>query len=144
MTVSVQNSIFGIDEERLDDEPERPFWLDLPMDDEAVRVGPGILRIMSNAQSHDAEVTLSLQQGAQKEVTPDYTFLGRWDFKTGSGTMFVHDLDGPLEEFSLPSDSVLEVRVWRKGGEDAAERYNQSLGQEFPIHDLESYRIVFS
>ncbi|MFD3557943.1 hypothetical protein [Streptomyces goshikiensis] len=141
--VPIDRSIFGLDEERSAGEPDRPYWVDLPMDAEPVRVGQAVVRVMSKAESHDASVTIEVRRGPQQDAAPDFELLGQWPYFTASGELGLYNVDGPLFGFTLRPASEYVLRVWRKGGETAAERYAELMGTVFPIEGLEEYVIQF-
>ncbi|MEU9014978.1 Haze protective factor 1 [Streptomyces sp. NPDC048479] len=142
-TVSIDRSIFGLDEIRRPDEEERPFWTDLPMEGPPVEVGSGIARILSSAQSHDASVVVEVRSDLPVDVGAGYEQLGAWPYRTGSGHQMLCTMDGPSLRFRLREDSQYVIYVWRKGGDTAAARFDELGGEVYPIVGLEEYLFVF-
>ncbi|MFZ3548806.1 Haze protective factor 1 [Streptomyces sp. 4.24] len=141
--VSIDRSIFGLDEDRGAEEQDRPYWVDLPMDSEPVRVGLGIVRVMSKVGSHEAPVTIEVRRGPHTGAAPDYELLGEWPYLTASGKVGLYNIDGPLFEFELEPARQYTLRVWRKGGETASQKYDELMGNVYPIEGLEEYIIQF-
>ncbi|MFF2189915.1 Haze protective factor 1 [Streptomyces sp. NPDC058155] len=142
--VPIDRSVFGLDEMRRPRDGERPMWVDLPMDGAPVIVGQSAVRFLSNAQSHDALVEVEVCADLPKATGDDFELLGEWPYTSASGDMLLCNLDGPELHFRLAEDSTYLLRVWRKGGDSSAERFDELLGDVFPIIGLEEYRIVFT
>ena len=143
-TVSIDRSVFGLDELRREGEPARPFWQELPMDGPAVVVGAGIARVLSNAQAHDAAIAVEVRSTVPDDRGAEGELLGSWSFQTGSGELLVCNLDGPVLTFQLSADSAYMLHVWRRGGAGAAARFAELMGRVYPITGLEEYLLVFS
>ncbi|MFB9593716.1 Haze protective factor 1 [Streptomyces racemochromogenes] len=141
--VPIDRSIFGIDEERSPEEPERPYWVDLPMDAEPVRVGRATVRVLSKVESHDATVTIEVSRGPYQDAAPDFDLLGEWPYSTASGAASLYNIDGPLMSFTLKPASAYTVQVWRKGGSTAVAKHAEIVGKVYPIEGLEEYVIRF-
>ncbi|MEW2084964.1 Haze protective factor 1 [Streptomyces sp. NPDC005283] len=143
-TVSVDRSIFGLDELRREGEEARPFWTDLPMDGAPVMVGHGIARILSRAQSHDVSVVVEVRGGLPDGPGEGFELLGSWRYRTGSGDQLVCTVDGPALTFRLREDSGYMLHVWRRGGDTAAARFAELMGQVYPVTGLEEYLFAFT
>ncbi|MWA15037.1 Haze protective factor 1 [Streptomyces sp. BA2] len=143
--VTIDRSIFGLDQSRRPGEDDDPYWTDLPLDSKAaVHVEKGAALIISNAQSHEAAVTLKVQDSTTGDAYPGFQLLGNWPFLSRSGDVSLLNIDGPELTFNLDPDSSYTLQVWRKGGETASTRFNELMGNEHPITGLENYRLVFT
>ncbi|NUK24041.1 Haze protective factor 1 [Streptomyces lunaelactis] len=143
-TVSVDRSIFGLDELRREGEEPRAFWTDLPMEGPPLVVGAGVARVLSKAQSHDVSVAVEVRSGRPEGPGEGFELLGSWRYQTGSGEQMVCTMDGPALTFRLREDSGYVLQVWCRGGDTAAARFEELMGQVFPITDLEEYLFVFT
>ncbi|MFJ3879135.1 hypothetical protein ACIPW5_16885 [Streptomyces sp. NPDC090077] len=144
IAVPIDRSIFGLDEERSAEEPDRPYWVDLPMDGEPVRVSQSAVRVMSTVESHDATVTIEVRRGPQLDAAPGFELLGQWHYRTVGGEIGLYNIDGPLFSFTLNPKSEYTLRVWRKGGDTATEKHAALVGNVYPIEGLEEYMIELS
>lgn len=141
--VPIDRSIFGLDEDRSSEDQDRPYWVDLPMDSQPVRVGQATVRVMSNVESHEAPVTIEVRRGPRTGAAPDYQLLGEWPYFTASGQVGLYNTDGPLLTFALEPSCLYTLRVYRKGGETAARKHSELMGNVYPIEGLEEYLIQF-
>ncbi|OAR24108.1 hypothetical protein A8W25_16770 [Streptomyces sp. ERV7] len=142
----IDRSVFGLGEQLRPDEPPRPSWLELPWSDEPVIVEPGAVRILSNAQSHETTVELTLQDGPLWSPGPDLDQLGGWPYVSASGHVILATIDGPemRMRINLRPDARYVLRVWRKGGDTSAARFEELMGKVYPITGLEEYRFLFT
>ncbi|MGW6689191.1 hypothetical protein [Streptomyces sp. NPDC054961] len=142
-TVAIDRSIFGVDEDRSPEELDRPYWVDLSMDSEPVRVGLSTLRVMSLVGTHDALVTVEILREFTAVEVPGFKLLGEWSYQSSTGKAYIFNIDGPVMPFPLEPNRVYTLRVWRRGGETAVQRYSELLGAVFPIEGLEEYVVQF-
>ncbi|MFC0843543.1 Haze protective factor 1 [Streptomyces noboritoensis] len=143
-TVPVERSVFGLDEMRRPGEPERPFWTELPMGGDPVVVGVSTGRMLSNAPSHEALVELKVRDQPPPRPGPEFVPPREWAYTSGSGQVILCSLDGPELRIDLAADTAYVLRVWRKGGDSAAERFEELAGSVYPVTGLEEYRFLFT
>ncbi|MGW9370383.1 hypothetical protein ACWGVR_10250 [Streptomyces xanthophaeus] len=141
--LSIDRSIFGIQEDRSDDELSSPAWLELEMDEVPVRVTRGAIRIMSLVGTHRPLVTVEVRKSHPVPPPSEFERIGHGRYLTYSGSANFFTIDGPHASFSLAPNGEYELNVWRKGGETARERHDELLGRVYPIEGLEEYLIQF-
>lgn len=59
---------------------------------------------------------------------PEFVPLGEWVYMSGSGQVMLCSLDGPELRLDLAADTAYVLRRWRKGGDSAAERFEELAG----------------
>ncbi|MEU5951495.1 Haze protective factor 1 [Streptomyces sp. NPDC047525] len=144
-TVTIDRSIFGLDQSRRPGEDGDLYWVDLPMAGEPVQVDKGTALIISNASSHEAVVTMTVRHSpAVDDSHSEFELLGTWPFLSRSGDITLLNIDGPELTLDLEPDSSYSLQVWRKGGETASTRFRELMGNQYPITGLEEYRLVFT
>ncbi|MFD9339571.1 hypothetical protein ACFWBF_35105 [Streptomyces sp. NPDC060028] len=140
----IDRSIFGIQEDRSDDELSSPAWLELEMDEVPVRVARGAVRIMSLVGTHRPLVTVEVRKNHREPPLSEFERIGHGHYLTYSGSANFFTIDGPHASFSLTPNGEYELNVWRKGGgETARERHDELMGRVYPIEGLEEYLIQF-
>ncbi|MCF2129463.1 hypothetical protein L1I79_23945 [Strepomyces sp. STD 3.1] len=139
-TVHIERSLFG-----LTAEGSPVLWTDLPMGPTgAVHVADGTALFISNAQEHDATLTLQVNSLTSESVGEGFVLVGSWPFSSCLGTLVLNTVNAAGSiEFRLAPDSVYTMHVWRKGGESAQERFYGDLGGVTPKTGLEDYLIEF-
>ncbi|MGW7452795.1 hypothetical protein [Streptomyces sp. NPDC054787] len=140
----IDRSIFGIQEERFDDDVSSPAWLELEMDEVPVRIARGTVRIMSLVGTHRPLVTVEVRKSQPAPPPSEFERIGHGRYLTYSGNACFFTIDGPHASFSLARNGEYELNVWRKGGEIARERHDELLGRVYPIEGLEEYLIQFT
>lgn len=98
------------------------------MGGDSVVVGAGTARILSNAPSHEVLVELEVRDDPPPQPGPEFVPLGEWVYMSGSGQVMLCSLDGPELRLDLAADTAYVLRRWRKGGDSAAERFEELAG----------------
>ncbi|MGW6862450.1 hypothetical protein [Streptomyces xanthophaeus] len=140
--LSIDRSIFGIQENRSEDEFSSPSWLDLEVDDVPVRVARGAARFRSLVGTHRALVTIEV--GRTHSPPPSgFELIGRERYTTYSGQARLCNINAPYDSFQLARNSEYEFYAWRRGGDTAVARHDEMLGVVYPIEGLEEYLLHF-
>ncbi|MFD7026417.1 hypothetical protein ACFWAR_00005 [Streptomyces sp. NPDC059917] len=142
----VDRSIFGINETAPAGKGFGSLlsWTDLEMDSTPVRVSPGAIRFMSLVGTHEPLVTIEVGENPPVPPASAFELVGHDRYRSTSGDATLYTIDGPHISFILQPDTEYTLRVWRKGREGVQERYDELLGQIYPIVSLEEYVIQFS
>ncbi|MBL3670729.1 hypothetical protein JL475_33145 [Streptomyces sp. M2CJ-2] len=139
-TVHIERSLFG-----LTAEGSTVVWTDLPMGPTgAVHVADGTALFISNAQEHDATLTLQVSDRTSAHVGEGFVLVGSWPFSSCLGELVLDTPNaGGSIDFRLEPYTAYTMRVWRKGGESAQERFHGELRGVTPKTGLEDYLIEF-
>ncbi|MFI8951982.1 hypothetical protein ACIGO6_36505 [Streptomyces sp. NPDC053750] len=139
-TVHIERSLFGLTAEGSTVE-----WTDLPMGPTgAVHVAEGTALFISNAQEHDATLTLQVSNRPSASVGEGFMLVGSWPFRSYLGTLLLDTPNaGGSLDFRLEPSSVYTMHVWCKGGESSQERFDGDLRGVTPKTALEDYLVEF-
>ncbi|NEA86665.1 hypothetical protein [Streptomyces sp. SID14436] len=139
-TVHIERSLFG-----LTAEGSPVVWTDLPMGPAgAVHVADGTALFISNAQEHDATLTLQISDRTSERVGEGFVLVGSWPFNSHLGKMVLDTPNaGGSIGFRLKPNTTYTMHVWCKGGESAQERFYGELRGVTPKTGLEDYLVEF-
>ncbi|WP_329313981.1 hypothetical protein OG723_19160 [Streptomyces sp. NBC_01278] len=146
INLPIDRMIFGINETAPvgGDLSSLRAWTDLDMDSVPVRVSPGAIRFVSLVGTHVALVTIEVWETAPESPASEFELVGRERYRSTSGDASLFTINGPYATFPLRRDTEYMLSVWRKGGDDAQERYDELAGRVYPKEGLEEYVIQFS
>jgi hypothetical protein len=140
VTVHIERSLFA-----LSVEGSSVAWTDLPMGPTgAVHVIDGTALFISNAQEHDATLTLVISDRRSEFVGEEFVLVGSWPFSSHLGTVVLDTVSGGGDVgFRLEPNAVYAMHAWRRGGETALERFYGELRGVTPKMGLEDYLVEF-
>ncbi|MEV6962690.1 hypothetical protein AB0M97_26645 [Streptomyces sp. NPDC051207] len=140
VTVHIERSLFG-----LSAEGSSVVWTDLPMGPTgAVHVTDGTALFISNAQEHDATLTLVISDQRTEFAGEGFVLIGSWPFSSHLGTAVLDTVSaGGDIGFRLEPNTVYTMHAWRRGGETAPELFYGELRGVTPKTGLEDYLVEF-